>query len=83
MTNNIIELGQDLIKKNPGASKYINDISLSVAERAFYNTFSSYKKIAVKVRFEYAENLLTDKSEVNDAIIEASNRGAEVIASIT
>lgn len=78
MTNYSTNLEQDLIKKNPELSEYVNDISQSVAERAFYNTSFSPEKRGVYVRFEYAENLLIDKTNLLNEIIKASKRGADV-----
>lgn len=68
----------ELIQRIPHATDLLNDISQSIAERAFYNTSFSPDKRAVNVRIEYVEALLEDKSIVLNEISNASKRGAEV-----
>lgn len=67
----------ELLQRTPETSDFLNDISQSIAERAFMNTSFSPEKRGVNVRFEYAQALLKDKIEVLDEICQASKRGAE------
>ncbi|RUR05838.1 hypothetical protein [Legionella sp. km772] len=68
----------ELIQRIPHTIDFLNDISQSIAERAFYNTSFSPDKRAVNVRIEYVEALLKDKNIVLNEISSASKRGAEV-----
>lgn len=78
MNNTIKNIEKDLAENNPEVSAYIDDISQSVAERAFMNTSFSPEKRGLHVRIEYAECLLSDKIKVLDEITRASKRGAEL-----
>lgn len=76
--NYVKNLENELIQSLPEASTFLNDISQTIAERAFMNTSFSPEKRGVNVRVEYVEALLEDKIKVQDEISKSSKRGAEV-----